>query len=250
MRKHMTALLGLVAALAVPVAVFVSPAAAVTPPTCGAGQTYIGWGKGSLAVNGTVNSDITDYGNVINGPSGSNVRGEVRVDNNTFPETANMSAYIEAGVETTASGDRLFIEYKNALGSGVFTDEGAAAEGTTYNAQVKITSINNSTGYYGFTATINGHSLSESVYDGGFAFNSYKAQMENQESASGSCNAVNTAFAAHSPSGLVGATKIALDTNGNPADTTKFDQLYYTPTQTFSAYSPWVPDGCSGGGPC
>lgn len=244
MRCKLLVLLALITALVIPVGVFVANAKAVSQPTCSS-TDFAGWNAPSPGVGGFISANVTDYGNAVESGTSGNVRGEARVDNNVSPETGSASAYIEAGVTTTTSGDRLFIEYKNATGSAVYTDEGAASSSTAYNAKITVNSINNGTGYWGFTAQIGSHSLTVSVYDAGFPFVQERVTLENQQNPSGSlCNTANTQFTSVSPNIVNGGGGFKNDTSE-----TKFSQLYDHASASFTAYSPWVGTSC-GPGPC
>ena len=237
--------LALITALVIPVGVFVASAKAVSQPTCSS-IDFAGWNAAAPGAGGFISASVTDYGNAVQSGTSGNVRGEVRVDNAVSPETATMSAYVEAGVVTTTSGDRLFIEYKNATGSAVYTDEGPASTFTAYAARVTVNSINNSTGYWGFTAQIGSHSITVSVYDAGFPFDQERVTLENQQNPSGSlCNAANTQFTSVSPNIVNGGGGFKNDTSE-----TKFSQLYDHASASFVAYSPWVGTPCNPPGPC
>lgn len=248
MHKHLLALVALVAALAIPVGLLVSPAYASAQPTCSGdptahdGNDFVGWqGSSVLGTNGYVSANIVDYANVVQSGTTGNVRGEVRVDNGWVPETATASAYIEAGVVTTTSGDKLFIEYKSGTANPVYTVEASATAGSSYAA--KVTNL----GSNSYKAQIGSYSLTVTLNSNGYAFQPPKVTLESQQRpVGGLCNAANMGFTSVTPSIVGGQYKLETDTTE-----TKFSQYYDAGSQSFVAFSPWVPTGnCGNGGPC
>jgi hypothetical protein len=245
MCRKLLVLLALITALAISVGVFVAPAEATSQPTCsgysGDGNDFVGWQSSSvLGTGSTESANVADYGNAVQSETTGNVRGEVRVDNGWQPETAIGSAFIEAGVITTTSGDRQFIEYKSGPGSSTtYTDEGAASVGTVYATSIKNNGSNS------YTAKIGSHSLTVTINNNGYPMQGAKVVMENQQRASGTlCDAADMSFTSVSAN-IISQVKIKTDTT-----LTKFDQFFDHASASFTAYSPWVGTPCNPPGPC